>query len=75
MEAERVPMVTTYVGRKVSDGNYGSLDIGSWFSLPLGADDAMIQAAQAQADAMIAVQKPQVLSKAKRNDETRDSSI
>lgn len=60
-------MITTYVGRKVSDGNYGSFDVGSWFSLPYGADQEMIEQAKAQADAMIAIQKPHVLSKTKKN--------
>ena len=68
-------MITTYVGRKVSDGNYGSFDVGTWFSLPYGADQEMIDLAKAQADAQIAVQKPHVLSKTKRNGEDDNQVI
>ena len=69
MENEKVPMVTSYIGRKVSDKDYGSMDAGIWLSLPLGADLSMVEAAIAQGEMQLDASKPIILKKVRRNDQ------
>lgn len=74
MEGTKEPTVTAYIGRKVSDGNYGTMDAGLWVTVPIGSDRALIEEGITTGNLCFDVMKPAVLDRTRKRAPTDDGT-